>query len=181
MKNALAQPQRESCGPSTQKEDSTNAGRLVRTSFMSIVIVAVCLLVRPAAASLDNPVTRPFSVIEGHLTIVVNPVTGAYHFTDWGWATHTGLYTNSGSGVLDLATGEFLSGSGVVIAADGDTIDWIVGTTPNTVVDISGTGRFQGITGGFAVNVTSETLLSNNPDGTLTLAITYNGSGTLTY
>lgn len=145
------------------------------------VALAVCLLVRPAVASLDHPVTRPLIIIEGHLTLVVNPVTAAYHFTDWGLASLIGLYTNSGSGVLDLATGEFLSGSGVVVAANGDTIDWIVGTTPNTIVDISGTGRFEGVVGGFTVNVLSQTLLSNNPDGTLTFAITYDGNGTLTY
>jgi hypothetical protein len=157
------------------------AKRLIRTGVVGVLALSACLLARPAMASLDNPVTRPFHILEGHVTIVVNPATGDYQFTDWGWATQIGLYSNSGAGILDLATGEFLSGSGVVIAADGDTIDWIVGSTPNTVVDIAGTGHFQGISGGFTVNVTSETLLSANPDGTLTLAITYNGSGALTY
>jgi hypothetical protein len=146
-----------------------------------IVALVVCLSARPTSASVGNPVTRPLTIVEGHLTLIVDPATGDYHFTDWGLATLIGLYTNSGTGVLNLATGEFLSGSGVVVAANGDTIDWIVGTTPNTIVDISGTGRFQGASGGFPVHVLSETLVSSNGDGTLTLAITYDGSGTLTY
>ena len=158
-----------------------NAGRLTRTAVIGLVAVAVCLLALPAMASLDNPVTRPLKVLEGHLTIVVDPVTGAYEFTDWGWATHTGRFTNSGSGVLNLLTGEFLSGSGRVLAANGDALDWIIGPTPNTVTYTGGTGRFQGVTGGFLAVITSETLLSSNPDGTLTLAITYVGSGTITY
>ena len=164
----------------TSQKDGITIRRLARTTVLGILGLAVCLLAKPATASLDHPATRPFMIVEGHVTIVVDPVTGAYDFTDWGWATDIGHYSNSGSGLLDLATGEFLTGSGVVIAANGDTIDWVVGA-PNTVVDISGTGRFMGISGGFVVHVNSETLLSSNPGGTVTLAITYDGNGTLTY
>jgi hypothetical protein len=151
--------------------------------MMGTLTLVACLLVLPAWASLKNPVTRPVKV-DGHLTITVDPGTGAYTFTDLGTATHTGRYTNSGSagaGGLDLVTGEFLSGSGVVIAANGDTADWVIGTVPNTVVYTGGTGRFEGVTGGFTATVTSENLLSVNPDGTVTVAITYTGSGTITY
>jgi hypothetical protein len=181
MKNKSALAPAELHGPLTRSAPNSKIGRLARTTVIGIVVLVVCLLAWPAVGSLDNPVTRPFKIIEGHLTLIVDPATGDYQFTDWGWATAIGLYTNSGSGVLDLATGEFISGSGVVVAANGDTIDWIVGTIPNTILDISGTGRFQGVTGGFTVNVLSETLLSVNPDGTVTLAGTYDGSGTLTY
>lgn len=184
MNSKSAQTQGNFHGLLTAKKQGVSAGGLARITAIGILALAVCLLVRPALASLDNPVTRPLLVIEGHITITVNPATGAYSFTDWGWATHTGLYSNSGSagpGGLNLATGEFVSGSGVVVAANGDTINWVVGATPNTVVDISGTGEFQGVTGGFAVTVTSETLLSTNPDGTVTLAVTYTGKGTITY
>jgi hypothetical protein len=181
MNNTSALAQSEICGPLTGKEHKMNTGRLTRTTVMGLVALAVCLLARPTLASLDNPVTRPLKVLEGHLTIVVDPLTGAYEFSDWGWATHTGRFTNSGSGVVNLTTGEFISGAGVVIAANGDTLDWKIGTTPNTVVYTGGTGRFQGVTGGFLAVITSETLLSNNADGTVTLAITYDGSGTITY
>jgi hypothetical protein len=149
-------------------------------TVIGLVALAVCLLVRPVAASTANPVTRPVIVIEGHMTLVVNSA-GAYQFTDWGWATHTGLYSNSGSGIIDLATGQFVSGTGVVVAANADTLDWEIGSTPNQVVYTGGTGRFHGATGGFPVNVTSLTLVSLNDDGTLTFAVTYDGSGTITY
>jgi len=158
-----------------------NAEKLTRTTVIGLFALALCLLAQPAKASLDNPVTRPLKVLEGHLTITVDPLTGDYEFTDWGWATHTGRFTNSGSGVVNLATGEFVAGTGVVIAANGDTLAWMIGPTPNMVSYTGGTGRFQGVTGGFLAVITSETLLSVNSDGTLTLAITYDGTGAITY
>ena len=157
-----------------------NANKLTRTTVISLLALAGCLLAQPAVASLKNPVTRPVKIIEGHLTITVDPLTGVYHFTDWGLATHTGLFSNTGSGILNLATGEFLSGTGLVVAANGDTLSWMVGD-PNMVVYTGGTGRFQGVTGGFLAVITSVTLLSVNGDGTLTLAIDYVGNGTITY
>ena len=180
MKTELRQTRVEmSVQPKAAK--SAKSARFARKIVFGLAALAVCLLTAPAVASANHPVTRPLNIIEGHLLLVVDPVTGAFDFTDWGWATEIGKYTNSGSGYLDLATGEFISGSGLVVAADGSTIDWIIGAIPNTVVDTGGTGRFVGVTGGFGVTVLSETLLSANPDGTLTLAITYTGTGTLTY
>jgi len=111
------------------------------------------------------------------MTLVVDS-TGAYTFTDWGWATHTGLYTNSGRGTLDQY-GRFATGTGVVVAANGDMLDWEVGA-PNQVVYTGGTGIFAGATGGFPVNVTSLTPVSSS-NGTTTYAVTYDGSGTITY
>jgi hypothetical protein len=163
------------------QENSMNTRRLTATTAIAIVALAACLLVRPAAASLDNPVTRPVKVIEGHLMIVIDPQTGEYQFTDWAWATHVGLALNSGAGVLDLSTGQFISGSGVITAANGDTLSWVVGTTPNTIVYTGGTGRFEGVTGGLLVVVTSQAFLSSNEDGTLTFLMTYTGEGTITY
>jgi hypothetical protein len=154
---------------------------MTRVTVFCLVTLVACLLAKPAMASLDNPVPRPVKVLEGHLTITVDPLTGEYEFTDWAWASHTGLNTNSGAGVLDLGTGLFVSGSGVIIAANGDTIGWTVGAIPNTVVYTGGTGRFEGVTGGIAVFVTSQTLLSVNPGGTLTFLMTYTGKGIISY
>lgn len=154
---------------------------LTRTSLVAAVMLGGSLFVPCAMASLDNPVTRPVKVIEGHLTIVIDPQTGDYQFTDWAWAAHTGLATNSGAGVLNLSTGQFISGTGVIGAANGDTITWEVGAVPNTVVYTGGTGRFEGATGGLTVVVTSQTLLSVNSDGTVTFLMIYNGEGTITY
>ena len=157
-----------------------NAQTFTRTPVIGLLAVASFLLAQPTVASLENPITRPVKVIEGHLTITVDPDTGAYEFTDWGWATHTGLFTNSGSGVLNLLTGEFRAGTGLVYAANGGTLSWKIGD-PNTVVYTGGTGRFEGVTGGFLAVITSVTPLSSNPDGTVTLAIDYVGNGTMTY
>ena len=155
--------------------------KLTRSALIASVVIAACLLVRPTTASLSNPVARPVKVLEGHLTITVDLSTGEYEFTDWACASHTGLNTNSGAGVLDLGTGLFVSGSGLIIAANGDTISWEVGTTPNAVVYTGGTGRFEGVSGGISVVVTSQTLLSDNGDGTVTFLMTYEGEGTIIY
>ena len=154
---------------------------ITHNALITAFILAACLVVRPAAASLKNPVTRPVKVIEGHLTITIDPQTGEYEFTDWAWATHVGLAPNFGAGFLDLESGLFLSGTGVVTAANGDTLSWEVGTTPNSIVYTGGTGRFEGVSGGLSVIVTSQTLLSVNGDGTLTFLMTYEGEGTITY
>jgi hypothetical protein len=180
MQSKSAEAEGETYRPLTGKEHRMNTGRLTRMTIIGIFALAGGFLVRPAVASLDNPVTRPLIVVEGHLTITIEVATGAYQFTDWGWATHTGLFTNSGSGMLNLATGEFLSGTGVVVAANGDTLEWTVGPTPNLVSYTGGTGRFQGVTGGFLAVITSETPLSATAT-TVTLEITYDGSGTITY
>jgi hypothetical protein len=49
------------------------------------------------------------------------------------------------------------------------------------VVYRGGTGRFQGVTGGFSAEVTPATLLGVDPDGTMTLELTYAGRGEMTY
>src|SRR6185369_17076653 len=98
-------------GPSLTKEKDINTERLTRMSVIALIALAVCLLALPVAASTPNPVTRPVIVVEGHMTLVVD-ASGGYQFTDWGWASHTGLYSNSGSGIIDLATGQFVSGTG---------------------------------------------------------------------
>lgn len=112
---------------------------------------------------------------------------GDYEFADWGQASHAGRYSDTASGTMDLVTGEFLTGSGTIVAANGDTITWELTATedpldtPNLVVYTGGTGRFQGVTGGFTAEVAPAMLLGADPDGTLTLALTYTGLGEITY
>ena len=165
----------------TVKKCIGNTRKLTPATALGLFALALCLVAPRAVASLSNPVTRPLVVVEGHLTITVDS-TGAYTFTDWGWATHTGLYYNSGSGGPGALNqkGEFVAGSGVVIAANGDTLEWVVGPTPNLVSYTGGTGRFQGVTGGFVAVITSVTPLSSTAT-TQTLLITYEGTGTITY
>ena len=160
-----------------------NGLKLTGTSKSAMISAAALLLAIPGFGQPGNAVPRPLKVLEAHLTITVDE-DGNYEFTDEGLASHTGRFSNTGSGVVNLATGEFLSGTGTVIAANGDTLNWTVGTvdgTPNMVVYTGGTGRFEGLRGGFPAIITSVTPLSNNPDGTVTLAITYVGEGTIIY
>ena len=163
------------------KEQNMKTGILTRTALIATIMMAAWLPIQPAMASLDNPVTRPVKVVGGNLTITVDPLTGDYEFTDYGYATHVGLVTNSGAGVLNLATGQFLAGTGVIVTANGDLITWAVGTGPNTVDYTGGTGRFEGCSGGIAITLTSQTLLSVNADGTVTFLMTYVADGIITY
>ncbi len=167
--------------PFTPPTLRANAAKPIRATVISVLALAACLLTPPAGTTTDDPITRPLLVVQGHLTITVD-LTGAYTFTDWGWASEVGLYTNTGSGgpgALDLNSGEFLAGSGVVVAANGDTLEWTIGA-PNTVVYTGGTGRFDGVTGGFVAVITSVTPLSSTATSE-TFAITYEGNGTITY
>ena len=163
--------------------------RIPRQSVLLIAAIAGGALVLPAVASRKNQVTRPVKV-SGTLILKVKPISatiGEYTFTDWGQGAHVGSFTDSASGTMNLVTGEFLTGSGITVAANGDTINWTVTATedptdtPNVVVYQGGTGRFQGVTGGFSAEVTPATLLGVDPDGTMTLALTYTGRGEMTY
>lgn len=165
-----------------QSQFLTSAQHIIRRAFVFALVWAICVLTTPLSTGEENP-TRPIKVTNSHgtLLITVDPLTGDYEFTDSGVASHLGQFTNSGSGVLNLETGVFLSGTGVLVAANGDTISWIVAGGINTVTYISGTGRFEDVSGLFPVTITSQNLLSVNPDGTLTFLMTYEGEGVISY
>ncbi len=151
---------------------------LKKLGAIGLASLAVCALGLPALASEGNPVTRPVKV-HGNMTVVVNPLTGSCQFTEWGEAIPVGRYSNTGSGVMDR-TGALVAGHGTVVAANGDRIDWVIGA-PNTVVYTGGTGRFHGVTGGFIATPISREPPVVNPDGTLTVELTYIGIGQITY
>jgi hypothetical protein len=84
------------------------------------------------------------------------PVT----LTGTGTATHMGLFTNTQSHCVNLSTGDFIDGTTILTAANGDTI---IGTYSGHLVFSAdfktaaiygvfkvtgGTGRFAGATGG---------------------------------
>ena len=140
----------------------TSSRNLIRGAIILTFTWAVCALTAPVIAGDADPVPRPVKVNNSHgnLLITVDPLDGSYEFTDSGMASHLGQFTNSGSGVLNLETGVFLSGTGVLVAANGDTITWIVAGGINTVTYVSGTGRFEGVSGLFPVTIDSQTLLS---------------------
>lgn len=178
MKSESTPAQGELSGSLPGNEHRMNSVRLTQITAITVLALAVCFQVGRATASLDNPVTRPLTV-EGNVTLVLNPSTGAGHFTDYGQATEVGLFSNAGSSQFNAA-GQVVSGQGQAVAANGDTLDWVVGA-PNTIVWTGGTGRFQGVRGGFVFTITSQKVLGTNPDGTVNLKLTYDGTGTITY
>ena len=153
---------------------------MIAKKYATLAAIVVCALVLPVPASTKNPVTRPVK-IHGHATVtVVDPLTGECQLTEWGQATHTGRYSNTGSTVMDLATGSLVAGYGTVVTANGDTIDWVI-PAPYKGQFTGGTGRFQGITGGWDNTQMSPQPPVFNLDGTITLVITYVGLGEATY
>ena len=147
-----------------------------------LAALATCALVLPAIGSLKHPVERPFMGV-GHCVLLVDPITGnvvsgGSVSSNWGVATHVGRFENEVSGNMLMGL------SGTLTAANGDQIDWVA-ADPVTISCVGGTGRFEGVSGGFTAVIAddySEELVTN-PDGTMTLIISYSytGTGTITY
>ncbi len=147
-----------------------------------LAALAVCALVLPAIGSSKYPVKRPLKAV-GHAVLLVDPLTGdvvsgGAVSSNWGVASHAGLFANEVSG--NLVTGL----NGTITAANGDQIDWVA-PDPITISFVGGTGRFEGVSGELTAVIGddySEELVTN-PDGTMTLIIsyTYTGTGTVTY
>ncbi len=116
-------------------------------------------------------------VFYGNATFVVDLATGAWQMTDWGHATHLGLWTDTASGQLALTPAQ--TGHGTTVAADGSTIEWVMSGVTTTIT--GGTGRFQGATGGTTLTITSQQPPVFNRDGTMTVQLTYKAVGQITY
>jgi len=125
----------------------------------------------------QHAVERPLK-IDGHITLTVNLTTGNSTMMDWGEATHTGRFENQGTGHLNLTTGA-LTGSGTFTAANGDQVFWV--EEDNEIVVTGGTGRFEGITGGFRMAPTSDVVTTFPDANTMIMTYTYEGVGTITY
>jgi hypothetical protein len=146
-----------------------------------LATLAVCALALPVIASLKNPVERPFK-IAGQVTTVIQ-LDGSFAFdassgSSVGISSHTGRFTAAGAG--NAFTGEFIL---TAISANGDQISGY--SVPGETLGFrfaSGTGRFEGVSGGFTY-VTSVPSIVPNPDGSHTLIVsyTYTGTGTITY
>jgi len=149
---------------------------MIKQKHTTGLVLAVCLLGLPVLAGQGDPVTRPH-MVSGNATMVMNPQTGAWQMTDWGQATHVGLWTDTASGWMDNTGSQH--GQGTIVAADGDTIDWVM--SGNTVTYTGGTGRFECARGEATLTITSQQPPTPNPDGTITLEFTYTMSGEITY
>jgi hypothetical protein len=146
----------------------------------AMAALAICALALTALGSVKNPVTRPVKGI-GHITTVVDLATREAIFTQWGQGTHLGSWTDTGEGIMAPDFQSFVSGHGTAVAANGDTFDWEL-TGPNSNRYTSGTGRFQGVTGGMTFTITSAAAPIFNEDGTMMiLEFTYEMVGEVTY
>jgi hypothetical protein len=146
------------------------------------ITLAVCALVFPVIGSSKTPVERPVK-ISGQVSTVIQ-LDGSFAFDassgcSVGISSHTGRFTAAGWG--NAFTGVwFLTAT----SANGDQISGchVPGSSPDEFRYTSGTGRFEGVSGGFTY-VTSVPSLVPNPDGSATMIIsyTYAGTGTISY
>ena len=70
-------------------------------------------------------------------------------------------------------------GFGILYAANGDQLFW-KDQGGGVVEYIGGTGRFEGATGTFTLNISSMEYVPG-PEGTVCWVLTYTGEGTITY
>lgn len=146
-----------------------------------LAALAVCALALPVIGSMKNPVERPFKIV-GQVSTVMH-YDGSFAFdassgSSVGISSHWGRSTAGGSG--NAFTGVFIL---TAITANGDQVSGeSVPGDPLGFRFTSGTGRFEGVSGGFTY-VTSVPSIIANPDGsdTLIISYTYEGTGTITY
>lgn len=118
---------------------------MITKKHTALVALAACALALVALGSAKNPVTRPMKA-DANAIITLHFDTLTWEMSDWGEATHLGLWTDTGSGELD-EVGNMLNGSGTIVTANKDKIFWVLSPTGGSVYT-GGTGRFQGVTGG---------------------------------
>lgn len=134
--------------------------------------------VTEAAIAHAQQVTRPFK-IQATSTAVINLADGSLTAKACGMATHLGRYTIEGAGFMNPATGQGWD-AGVITAANGDQIHYE--HESGIVTFTGGTGRFEGVTGGFA----TVTEMVGDPiidpvAGTMTMNFVWTATGTITY
>ncbi len=104
-----------------------------------------------------------------------------------GETSHTGRYTNRGSGLVDPATGT-VSAMGTLTAANTDLLYWVAegimdlktGVFDGGVHFMGGTGRFQDAVGGFDGQITEQMGPTEDPMVFLS-RFSYSAKGTIRY
>ncbi len=166
-----------------------NTKRLKKLCFLGVIMLAAGILLLPAAVNAKKAVERPFKV----------HARGVFSFDSFlviqtGEATHFGRFT-SDDGQFCPDPNDPLSaiGSGTVITASGEVVDWIARftiTTPGFYPGIEeyeyigiceftgGTGKFKNITGGFYMEGIDKLINRNDPN---TYNFCYEGEGSVIY
>ena len=146
--------------------------RMIRCAALGL---AACLLTTMAAGA-KNRVTRPFKIWSDDNVMIVDPATGldvAYRST--GHATHFGLFSSEGTS----------PGVGFFTTANGEQVWWHFTEEPDglhfALSFTRGTGRFEGVSGGFSGVLEDVQLVDATPEGFLVFTFTYAAAGTITY
>jgi len=157
----------------------TVTGRIL---FFVVLVFAICAFWQTTSMIADNQVQRP-ERIKGTGTVTVNlsncsiyEYCPSTHYS-WGESTHAGRYTNEASGSFRIIDFSAFS-DGVFTAANGDQIYWEENGTAEVILT-GGTGRFEGVSGGFAF--TEIEILETSGYPILTVRFTFRGEGTITY
>jgi hypothetical protein len=138
-----------------------------------------------AALVADAGHAQPFHLSGEGLATLTSPTS--FDFTASGHATQLGAWTNSGTAVIDPATG-VVSGQATFVAANGDTLTTSISNgvlTPQadgsfhgtaTFTITGGTGRFAGASGTLSMDLTQKPVDATHQtfvftlDGTIALA-----------
>ncbi len=153
---------------------------MIGNKHFKLVALATLTLSAVALGLPDHRVTRPVHVYADAVW-VINMETGAGETVQTGVASLLGRCVNTGSGVWDLRTFTILSGHGVLVTANRDEIEWEIGGEWQVTVT-SGTGRFEGITGGLNTTWQSDPVIVIDPNtNTMTVSLSYTADGLLTY
>ena len=104
---------------------------------------------------------------------------GRFEAKAHGWATWIGRFTIEGQGIMNPATGESTD-EGVITAANGDRIFYR--HESGTVSFTGGTGRFEGVSGGFTTTpeLVGEPIV-DPVAGTMTMNFTWKARGTIKF
>ena len=156
--------------------------RILKVRILVLVVLGLASCVFLGAGK--NLVERPFK-ISGDLILTIDlttcsPTTGVCSATreDWGQATHVGRYTSFAiDAQVNLVTG-YVSGSGIMTAANGDQLFWQKDGDFLTIT--GGTGRFDNATGEFETSHPDVTITQPDPY-TVVVTHPFEGSGTITY
>jgi len=155
---------------------------------IGLAILTVCVLGPSWAAQAQEQVTRPYKitgVTVGEITAVTATATDVsitFNLVNVGEATHCGKYWNVGTTTLSLVTHKGTA-QGTFTCANGDIIYWVgtIDGTTLTVTTTSGTGRFEGGSGGFVAEISNLVLDPMPPVVGGTISYTFEGTGAVTY
>ena len=152
----------------------------VRILVLVVLIITVCVFLGAG----QKQVERPFK-ISGDITLTINLLTCdaagvcSAEREDWGEATHLGRYSSVATYAQVNVVTSYVSGSGVMTAANGDQVFWEKDGDSLTIT--GGTGRFENATGEFETSHPTPTVTPIPDTPYVVVTHPFSGSGTITY